>query len=451
VPGWATRLQTVFGIPPEEAAEEHLRSLVSAGTREYADLDFKQERYGNRDEDRRELAADIGQFANDRGGVIVIGIRDENEVAVELTPVPLDSDEEGRIRSIGTDNVVPYASFHIHVVQCDKDPTRGYYLVIVPPSADRPHAVRKGRDLRFPRRNGTQKRWLTESEVADAYRDRFTRIGTDLERVEQVMREGIYVTDIDPDEDAYLALALVPSQSGSFQVDASAVRSVEEWARGHPDLWRDGIFAGPFDGGGGPLTGVGVRRVRIGSSGPSGLNTTYVCAEVHSDGAVFVARRLMRFVASALNRMPSDAEEPDEYLLVETLLTQRAAECLRAAGRLSTEIAGAYGDCVVTVELHGPRLRLVQYDGDSLPFMVGRSPQKASLRSHHTLTLDSIASTTSEWLIATRLVCAELVQGFGAPELSTISPDGAVVRRAWPTGYYRELETWSQQHGLTVS
>jgi hypothetical protein len=159
----------------------------------------------------------------------------------------------------------------------------------------------------------------------------------------------------------------------------------------------------------------------------------------------------MRFVASALNRMPSDAEEPDEYLLVETLLTQRAAECLRAAGRLSTEIAGAYGDCVVTVELHGPRLRLVQYDGDSLPFMVGRSPQKASLRSHHTLTLDSIASTTSEWLIATRLVCAELVQGFGAPELSTISPDGAVVRRAWPTGYYRELETWSQQHGLTVS
>jgi hypothetical protein len=445
-------LQTVFGVPPEEAAEEHLRSLVSAGTREYADLDFKQEPYGNGDEDRRELAADIAAFANDRGGVIVIGIRDENEVAFEFTPVPLDADEEGRIRSIGTDNVVPYASFHIHVVQCDKDPTRGSYLVIVPPSADRPHAVRKGRrDLRFPRRSGTQKRWLTESEVADAYRDRFTRISTDLERVEQVMRGGIDATDIDPDEDAYLAVALVPSQSGSFQVDASAVRSVEEWVRGQPDFWHDEIFAGPFDGGGGPLAGVGVRRVRIGSSGPIGLNTGYACAEVHSDGSVFVARRLMRLLPSALGRMPSDAEQPDEYLLAETVLTFRAAGCLRAAGRLSAEIAGAYGDCVVTVELRGPQLRLVQYDGNSLPIMVGRSSPSEPLRSQHTLTLDSIASTAPEWLVATRLVCAELVQALGAPELSTISPYGEVVRRAWPTGYHQGLDTWSQQHGLTIS
>lgn len=451
MPGWATRLQTVFGVPPEEAAEEHLGSLVAAGTREYADLDFKRELYGNRDEDRRELAADIAQFANDRGGVIVIGVRDENEVAAELTPVSIDSDEEGRIRSIGTDNVVPYASFHIHIVQCDTDPTVGYYLVIVPPSADRPHAVRKGRDLRFPRRNGTQKRWLTESEVADAYRDRFTRMNTDLERVEQVMREGLQVTDIDADEDAYLAVALVPSQSGSFQVDTAAVRAVEAWARGQADLWRGETFVGPFDGGGGPVAGVGVRRVRIGSSGPTGLNTAYACAEVHSDGAAFVARRLIRHVTSAVNRMPSDGEQPDEYLLVETLLTQRAAACLRAAARLSTEIAGAYGDCVVTMQLRGPRLRLVQYDGDSLPFIVGRAPHDGTVQSHHTLTLDSIANTTPEWLVATRLVCAELVQAFGAPELSTISPDGAVARRAWPTGYHQRLDIWSQQHGVMIS
>jgi hypothetical protein len=96
-------------------------------------------------------------------------------------------------------------------------------------------------------------------------------------------------------------------------------------------------------------------------------------------------------------------------------------------------------------------LRLVQYVGDSLPFIVGRPPLTRAPRSQHTVTVDSIASTSPEWLVATRLVCAELVQAFGAPELSTISQNGAIVRRAWPTSYYQGLDTWSQEHGLTIS
>jgi Putative DNA-binding domain len=43
--------------------------------REDADLDFKQEGYGNSDSTRREMAADIAAMANERGGLIIIGIR----------------------------------------------------------------------------------------------------------------------------------------------------------------------------------------------------------------------------------------------------------------------------------------------------------------------------------------------------------------------------------------
>ena len=67
--------------------------------------DFKQERYANSDPARRDLAGDVAAMANTRGGLIVIGIRDENDVAVELTLVPLE--KEARTRQIAVSNIAP--------------------------------------------------------------------------------------------------------------------------------------------------------------------------------------------------------------------------------------------------------------------------------------------------------------------------------------------------------
>ena len=188
--GWAARLRTVFGASLSDIDESHLQQLVERSTREDADLDFKETPYGNGDSDRREFAADIAAMANDRGGVIVIGVRDESDVAVERTPVLLDTAEVGRMRSIGADNLAPYAPFYVAPIESGEHAGRGYYLVVVPPSSDRPHAVRKGIDLRYPRRHGASKRWLSEAEVADAYRDRFTRVGSEVDRVFEVLEQG---------------------------------------------------------------------------------------------------------------------------------------------------------------------------------------------------------------------------------------------------------------------
>jgi hypothetical protein len=187
--GWTTRLRSIFGTPLADVGEQDLEALVDHEVREDADLDFKQALYGNGDSDRREFAADVAALWNDRGRVIVIGVREENDVAVERTPVEMDAAEEGRMRSIGASNIVPYAPFYIRPVPSDETPGRGYYRILVPPSPDRPHAVRKGIDLRYPLREhvGADKRWLSESEIADAYRDRFTRVGSDAARVEAVM------------------------------------------------------------------------------------------------------------------------------------------------------------------------------------------------------------------------------------------------------------------------
>ena len=450
--GWATRLKAVFGTPLDEIAEEYLQRLVDEAVHEYSDLDFKQETYGNGEEDRRELAADIAAFANDRGGVIVIGVREENDAATELTPIALDNDEIGRMRSIAAAKLAPYAWFEPRKIPSVKHTGRGYYLLVVPPSPDRPHAVRKHNDLRYPRRNGAQKRWLSESEVADAYRDRFARVTDDLGRIEQVLGEGRRVLTLNS-ELAYLVIGIVPSQPGAFQIDAAAVERVETWAREQSDLWSSGDpFSAPFDGGGGPIAGVGVRRIRLGSAGSQGLNSSYGYIELHTDGAVFIMRQLSLRVAGNIERLPSDQPGPDEKILPINNLTLGMAGCLRAAARLSTEIAGAFGDCITVADLYGVGLRLIEHRGSTPPAMIGQEPiEVVPVRSRHTLTLDSLVEMSPNLLLATRLVCADLVQAFGAAELSTITADGHLSLRAFPPNSHTELTKWSEHTEISLA
>jgi predicted HTH transcriptional regulator len=211
--GWTFRLADLLGAPPDQAIEEHLDRLITGSVREDADLDYKQEQYGESNEDKREFAADIAAMANYRGGLIIIGIRDENEVAAELTPVRLDPAEERRMRQIAAERIAPHLDFRIRSVQSGADASIGYYLLIVPPSTLRPHLVKAGRTtLGVPVRDGATKRWLAEPEIADAYRDRYRLAIDQAARVSQVLDEGL--ARMDHAADAFLAVAMVPTGRG---------------------------------------------------------------------------------------------------------------------------------------------------------------------------------------------------------------------------------------------
>ncbi|MGH2878676.1 MAG: AlbA family DNA-binding domain-containing protein [Solirubrobacteraceae bacterium] len=435
----------VFGAPLDQVTEKNLQRLVDEGASEHSDLEFKEEPYGNSDSDRRELAADIAQFANDRGGVIVIGMQEGKELATECRPVPLDSKECDRMLAIAAERVVPYAPFEPRTIPCDGDGTRGYYLLLVPPSPDRPHAVRNGKDLRYPRRNGTQKRWLAESEIADAYRDRFTRASGEVARVDRVIEEGVARLRVGEDF-PYLILALAPSQSVSFQVDVASMKLTEDWARQQAHLYGQDLFSGPFEHP--PGAGVGVRRILLGTSMGDRLDTSYGYMEIHSDGAAFAAGRLYPPQANALPRSHND--DANEQKFTAPVLTQRVVGCLRAAASASIE-KGAFGDCAVIVELRGQRMRLVEYDAGYFERKLGEAASDGPLRSRHTLTLESLASMSTDLLIATRQVCADLVQAFGTPELSTITSDGHLMRSAFPSNYHEQLTTFSGRTAIPLA
>jgi hypothetical protein len=126
----------------------------------------------------------------------------------------------------------------------------------MPPSPLRPHAVRQDRNLRYPRRDGTTTRWLSEAEVADMYRDRFRQATDQTERLAVLIEEGL--SAMDTRDGVFLAVGLVPTSPGAMSIDVARLQAVEQWARdfGRVFWWR-GFFHET------PLARAGARRIRV--------------------------------------------------------------------------------------------------------------------------------------------------------------------------------------------
>jgi hypothetical protein len=438
--GWALRLADLLGTRPEEATEEHLSRLVAGGVREDADLDFKQARYGNSDPARRDLAGDVAAMANTRGGLIIIGVRDEDDVAVELTPVPLEDGEEARIRQITAANIAPHLTFDVRVLHSGPNDSHGYYLLTVPPSSLSPHAVRQDRNLRFPRRDGTTTRWLTEPEVADAYRDRFRLAGDQAARVEQILDEGLGAMDLGGA--AFVALAMVPTGLGSMTIDLARVRSIERWAT---DLGSPIFFTGFFPDGVSPTAGVGSHRITLTTRWERDSRPHWQYAELFDDGAGFACMRLID------PRRDAGADEHSDTLVLDTALLSVIGRCLHVLGDHAVRQCGAWGDALVEVRLVGERMQLgySQRIGFETyePIADGRELDAAS--SQHTVVVEAAASVGQALSAAVRLIAIDIFHDFGSPEVRQIAGDGTLRTRYW--GGNGELAAWAQQHGIEVS
>src|SRR5258707_878959 len=69
--------------------------------------------------------------------------------------------------------------------------SHGFIVVAVTRSALAPHAVIVNQGFRYPRRNGTTTRHLSEPEVASAYRVRFAGARRQVARIEEVEHEAL--------------------------------------------------------------------------------------------------------------------------------------------------------------------------------------------------------------------------------------------------------------------
>lgn len=176
-----TPLHRALGIGPTDTiTADMLDALVEQRTTETADLDFKAKLDSRPTDPHSDVKKDLAAMANYGGGVIVYGIDelpDLKDRAGERTDVgEVTSGYEQAYMSVAVGHVVPpLFGVELHRVE---DDGRNALVVVIPRSRQVPHMFftekkNSPRALSAPVRHGAHSEWLSESEIARLYRERF--------------------------------------------------------------------------------------------------------------------------------------------------------------------------------------------------------------------------------------------------------------------------------------
>lgn len=179
------RLESLFGARLDDLEARHVRGLVDAGAEEAFDLNFKATTYGQGGSERRALTGDVAALANTAGGVIVISVEEDNQAHAAAAPgIEITDGEMNRIRQVVASWAAPMPMFDVIPVMNDLPGNgRGFLVLAVPRSPGALHAVLANGSLRYPKRNGAMTRYLSEPEVATAYRERLSGVAQQTQRI----------------------------------------------------------------------------------------------------------------------------------------------------------------------------------------------------------------------------------------------------------------------------
>ncbi|WP_405910216.1 ATP-binding protein [Streptomyces sp. NBC_00828] len=159
-----------MGVPVSDATHAHVHALINGAVPEDYDLDFKRELYGRNDGAKRALSGDVAAMANTSGGLIILGLdEDEHGDATAAPEAELSDNEKRRMLQTVAAGVSPAPQLDV-ITRPGTDPARGFYLLAVPRSNQGPHADLNNDSLRFPRRNGSTTVYLSQPEVRAAWR-----------------------------------------------------------------------------------------------------------------------------------------------------------------------------------------------------------------------------------------------------------------------------------------
>ncbi|MET7575183.1 ATP-binding protein [Streptomyces sp. NPDC005492] len=230
------RLEGLLGARLNDLDYKAISELVgNTDAAEAEDLDYKRQHYTGSDPSREELAKDVAAFANHTGGLLILGMAENKGVPSRVFDVDLDDSHLRHIRQVIANNTAPPVPYETIPVHNPDVPGTGFLLIAVPRSPYGPHAVttqptKLSRDgLRYPRRGGSQTEWLTETDVATAYRNRSTAAAERDRRLDDV--EAELVDAVASRTTPHLIVTLVPEQAGDMVIDSGRFARYQEELR----------------------------------------------------------------------------------------------------------------------------------------------------------------------------------------------------------------------------
>ncbi len=336
------RFEILLGGSLEQVTYAQFASLVgNPDAKEDEDLDYKAAHYSADQAGRTELAKDVAALANGIGGVLVLGVAEDRRslFPTAVTPVELTDGKLRQIRQAVASNLRPTPRIELFAKHDQPGSDQGILLIAVPRSLDAPHAVVEQTRLAYPRRDGSTTRWLTEAEVATAYRQRFRQLADRQDRIVRVDHEvedaamRLQASGREVGTDPVLTVSLVPDIPGDMVIDhASVQRTGAQELAAVPLLGRT---APTFQ-----HTMVGARRIVLFDDQPPAF-----VAELHSDGSGAWATR------APLYTLPEDDSSPWAFGADTDSIVTLVMSALRHLAQHAVTRTGAAGTATLRIRL----------------------------------------------------------------------------------------------------
>jgi len=428
------RLRTLLGVDPDGLTASHVEELVRDEVEESFDLEFKGELYGNSDQAKRDLAGDVAALANAAGGIIVIGVAEVNGRAASCPGVQVGDAEIRRMRQIVANGVSPVSDFDITSIPGVRHLSGLCFIVIeVPQRPLRPHGVAVNDGYRYPKRSGPMIRYLSEPEVAEAYRQRDFRSQSRLRRLDDVWTDGL--SRLNSQEEVYVAVAVVPEIPGDFIIDQAAFSAVQTSLTGG-ELTVVPVTRSAS------RTRIGIGRVSV-DGGYDKPSVRYTALDMHSDGSAFYALRGCRTGAATNTNL----------LGIDRVLIGLLSGLLQGAQH-AVKRSMASGQALIRATIYKPdQLRPVQLSadvsgwGDPTGVVVDQSLEPVTV----TVPLDSIVNPGPRAAVVTARLLHQIGHAFGVAELGQLTPDGRLRRQYLDGGTRQALLDWAERSGVEVT
>ncbi|MBX3579876.1 MAG: putative DNA binding domain-containing protein [Rhizobiaceae bacterium] len=224
---------SIFKPVLEDVGEVDFTELVADAQHEGLGIEFKRDMYGNSDTDRKEFLKDLSSFANSTGGHLVIGIDEDQGVAVAVTPIAGDPDVVlQRLEQIARTGIEPrIVGIRMRAVPIAAG---GFvYLIRIPRSWNPPHRVSLQNSNRFFLRSSAGAHEASAEELRAIFangagmNDRINSYVSD--RVRKIAEdEGVVPLARGDGAESRLAIHILPfaAFNGGSQIDVSAARDI---------------------------------------------------------------------------------------------------------------------------------------------------------------------------------------------------------------------------------